>query len=156
MSTTETGGASNLHVMMSFYVDLRGLLLGIVDEDSDSEREPSWNMVPLLHVRHVSRLHTFTIDDLKKRAQHHIWEHLRLEISTPQFVLLFCTKLSTNPALHYRIEKVNFGDSLFRTLTKWEIPLNCPTLRFEACYKEDVCLTLCRWRPRSSKPIVRN
>ena len=142
--------------MMSFYGDLRGLLLGIVDEDSDSEREPSWNMVPLLHVRHVSRLHTFTIDDLKKRAQHHIWEHLRLEIGTSQFVLLFCTKLSTNPALHYRIEKVNFGDSLFRTLTKWEIPLNCPTLRFEACYKEDVCLTLCRWRPPSSKPIVRN
>ena len=62
--------------MMSFYVDLRGLLLGIVDEDSDSEREPSWNMVPLLHVRHVSRLHTFAIDDLKNRAPHHIWEHL--------------------------------------------------------------------------------
>ena len=139
---------------MPFYVDLRGLLLGIIDEDSDSDREPSWDMVPLLHVRHVSRLHAFTTDDLKKRAQHHIWKHLRVEISTSHyFVFLFCTNLTTNPALRYRIEKVNFGDSLFRTLTQWEIPPSCPTLRFEACYKEDVCLTLCRWRPPSYKPI---
>ena len=34
-----------------------------------------------------------------------------------------------NPALHYRIEKVNISDPLFRT-------------RFEERYKEDVCLTL--------------
>ncbi len=48
--------------------------------------------------------------------------------------------------------KLNYQDSLHWSLTNWDIPFSGHennAIRLEACPKEDVCLTLCRWRPPS-------
>ena len=70
--------------------------------------------------------------------------------------MLLRTMPSTNRTVRYRLEKVNSRVSLFQILTRWEIPLNCHTLRLDACPQEDVCFTLCRWRPPLPQPELWN
>ena len=150
MSTSGLRDIQTPVVRICFYIDVRGLLIGQVESDSDSDQDPRLDMVPVLHVRSELQLRS---DDLKKRSQYFIWNRFRLEISTSEFVLLTPTHISS-----YRdpltVVKLTYRDSLHFTLTKWEIPVNCHTLRFEACRKEDVCLTLCRWRPPSDNEII--
>ena len=76
-----------LMVMISFYVDVRGLLLHDAQFDSDSDSELSLDMVPLLHARHEDQLRSYSVDDLKLRSQQFVWNHFGLQISTSDFVL---------------------------------------------------------------------
>ncbi len=73
--------------MISFYVDVRGLLLHDAQFDSDSDSELSLDMVPLLHARHEDQLRSYSVDDLKLRSQQFVWNHFALQISTSDFVL---------------------------------------------------------------------
>ncbi len=69
MATSDLRDVSNPPVMITFYADLRSLLRGAVDEDSDSECEPGWDMVLLLHARSAFQLRSSTVEDLKKRCR---------------------------------------------------------------------------------------
>ncbi len=85
----------------------------------------------------------------------YLWDDLHQEVSTSDFVMLLHT-ISFNPSLKYRLESLNYKDSLLQVFTRGEIPFNCHTLRLDSCHKEDVCLTFCRWHrhkiPWKKKP----
>ena len=90
MTTEGIRDIPNPPVMITFYADLRSLVRPHVDDlsDDDNETEPGWDMVPLLHVRTLSQLRSSTVEDLKKRAQHYIWDQLQVAVSTSTFVTL--------------------------------------------------------------------
>ncbi len=88
MATAANRDNSPIGVRLTFYADVRGLLIGhISPDDQDEEQDPPLDNVPILHAHHVTDLRSHTVDDLKKRCQYFVWNHFQIETST--FLILY-------------------------------------------------------------------
>lgn len=59
--------------VMTICADMRCLIPDFNPDDSDPEREPGWEMTPLVTLKTLAHLRRLTVEDLKKHTQCHMW-----------------------------------------------------------------------------------
>ena len=122
--------------------------------DSESDESPlrADHLEPLFRITSATRLRALTIDDIKKEIQLLVKDMYMVDVARSEFVMLLCTlRCPTNPDYWFRLEKMNFSDSLEQVIQRWELPRGeaqeCFRIRMDPCRKCHLQHTDCQWRP---------
>ena len=122
------------------------------DSDVDESQLRGDHLEPLFRITSATHLRALTIDDIKQEIQLLVKDMYMVDVARSEFVMLLCTfRCPANPDYWFRLEKMNFCDSLEQVIQRWELPRGeaqaCVRIRMDPCRKCHLWHTDCLWRP---------